>query len=142
MYRRSPLIGLADSHLDSLTAMRRQLEDAGYTVHAASSGEDVILLCDIETPDILLIDIGFADLDGYEVVESVRHETRDYDVAIIIMAEIKDNMTRAYFGQMVDFAGGDYFIAKPCDMKVLLRLLDSLAREIPGARAGRYPASA
>ena len=47
---------------------------------------------------------------------------------IIIMSDVVDEMTRVYLGQMVDFAGGDFYVAKPCDTHWLVRVLDTLPK--------------
>ncbi len=128
MRRRSVSIVVADSQAASRNLLQRQLEDAGFPVRAASTAEDVLLLCDIELPDVLIVDAQLTGMDGYEVCERVRHEARDDDITIIIMSDIVDEMTRAYLGQMVDFAGGDFYVAKPCDAHWIVRVLDTLPK--------------
>ncbi|UCC30553.1 MAG: response regulator transcription factor [Phycisphaerales bacterium] len=127
MSRESPRILLADPQTASRHALQVRLEDAGYTVDTVASGSDVILMCDVDPPDILILDVHLPDMDGFEVCEYVRHETRDLDLTVIVLTEPTDEMTRSYLGPMVDFAGGDYFLAKPCDSKLLIQLLDDLS---------------
>ena len=129
MARKPRRILVADDEDTSRNALRHQLVDAGYDVCTTTFGSDVILLCDLDPPDVLIMDVHLPDMDGFEVCEYVRHETREFDVTIIIMTEVNDEMTRAYLGQMVEYAGGDYFIANPCDVKLLLTLLDDLTAE-------------
>jgi DNA-binding response OmpR family regulator len=120
-------------------ALQAHLEEAGYGVQTAGNGEDIIVLCDIDPPDVLIMDVHLPDMDGFEVCEYVRHETRDSDLTVILLSEPTDDMTRAYLGQMVDYARGDYFFAKPCDGKLLVQLLDSLFEETDGTD-GHYTA--
>jgi len=129
MSRESLRILLADPQTASRHALQVQLEDAGFCVDTATSGSDVILVCDIDPPDILILDVRLPDMDGFEVCEYVRHETRDLDLTVIILTEPTDEMTRTYLGQMVDYAGGDYFLARPCDSKLLIQLIDDLRNE-------------
>ena len=75
------------------------------------------------------MDVQLPDMDGFEVCECVRRETRGSDLTVIITTEAIDQMTRAYLGQMVDYVDGDYFFAKPCDGKLLVQLLDDLAEK-------------
>ena len=128
MRRRSVSIVVADSQAASRNLLQRQLEDAGFSVRAASTAEDVLLLCDIELPDVLIVDAQLTGMDGYEVCERVRHEAKDDDITIIIMSDVVDEMTRVYLGQMVDFAGGDFYVAKPCDAHWIVRVLDTLPK--------------
>ena len=118
-------IVVADSQAASRNLVQRQLEDAGFPVRTASTAEDVLLLCDLEMPDVLIVDAQLSGMDGYEVCERVRHGAKDDDITIIIMSDVVDEMTRVYLGQMVDFAGGDFYVAKPCDAHWLVRVLDT-----------------
>lgn len=117
---------LADPQKASRQLVRQQLEAAGYHVDTAMSGGEVMLLFELDPPDVLIMDVDLPDMDGFEVCEYVRHETRGSDVTVIIMSEPQDDMTRSYLGPMVDYAGGDYFFAKPCDGKLIAQLLDDL----------------
>lgn len=124
--RRPPVILLADPEPNSRLYLRQHLEDRGFCVVTAETGEDVILLCDISPPDVLILDVHMPDRDGFEVCEYVRHETRGAEPTIIIATEPTDEMTRNYLGPMVEFAGGDYFVAKPCDPHLLAQLIDDI----------------
>lgn len=119
--------------VDADDAARRALEtylaDADYDVNTASSGRDAISFCELQPPDIVIMDVHLPDMDGFEVCEYIRHETRDQDVTIIIMTEPSDKLTRSYLGSMVEFAGGDYYFSKPCDGKLLVQLLDDLTAD-------------
>ena len=129
MCRRPPHILLADSHPSSCNVLKQRLESAGYPVSTSSSGQEVVLLCGIAPPDILIMDVRLPDMDGFEVCEYVRYETRDYETTTIIMMDVDDEMTRTYLGQMAEYVGADYFVAKPCDDKLLVKLVDSLVSE-------------
>lgn len=122
----APRILLADPQDASRHAVRHQLEAAGYHVDTVTNGGEVILLFELDPPDVLIMDVHLPDMDGFEVCEYVRHETRGSDVTVIIMTEPQDEMTRTYLGPMVDYAGGDYFLVKPCDGNLIAQLLDDL----------------
>ena len=53
----------------------------------------------------------------------------DADLTVIITTDASDEMTHSYLGQMVEYSGGDYFFAKPCDLNLILTLLNDLAVE-------------
>lgn len=129
MKRELPCILLADPQDASRDALSQQLEDAGFEVQTATSGIDVILLCEADPPDVLIIDVDLPDMDGFEVCEYVRRETRGSDMTIIIITEAADELTRTSIRHMVDFARGDFFFVKPFDGKLLVRLLDDLRND-------------
>ena len=129
MSRKPHRILVADEEDLSRNALRHHLVDAGYQVCTTTSGEDVVMLCDVDPPDVLIVDVHLPDMDGFEVCERVRHETGDMAMTVIITTDASDDMTHSYLAQMVEYAGGDYFFAKPCDLNLLLTLLDDLALE-------------
>ncbi len=114
---------LADPETGTRETIRRTLECAGFNVQTVTTGADVLVMCEVEPPDVVIMELHLPDMDGFDVCERVRHEVHDSDVTIIVTTEPDDDMTRAYLGPMVDFAGGDYFLAKPCDGKLIATLL-------------------
>jgi len=124
-----PRVFLVDADDAARRALETHLADAGYDVYTASNGRDAISFCELQPPDIVIMDVHLPDMDGFEVCGYVRHETRDEDVSIIIMTEPSDKLTRSYLGSMVEFAGGDYYFSKPCDGKLIVQLLDDLTAE-------------
>ncbi len=130
---------LADHEPSSRQALFRELERAGHTVQIADDGEDVLLLCDLDPPDVLIMDVDLPDIDGFEVCECVRRQARGADLTIIVIAQPTNRMTRTYLGQMVKYVDGDYFFAKPCDTKVLIELLDDLSTCPEGPTEARSP---
>ncbi|MHC4695621.1 MAG: response regulator [Planctomycetota bacterium] len=142
MARKPRRILVADDEGTSRNALRHQLVDAGYHVCTTTFGSDVILLCDLDPPDVLIMDVNLPDMDGFEVCERVRHDVGDARLTVIVMTEASDEMTHSYLGQMVEYAGGDYFFAKPCDVKLLLTLLDDLGAEeapVSGRSGAAFP---
>ena len=48
------------------------LELSGHEVQTAYSGQDGYLLADAFCPDVLLLDIGLPDIDGYALAHRIR----------------------------------------------------------------------
>ncbi|MBU0719382.1 MAG: response regulator [Planctomycetes bacterium] len=124
-----PRILLADEHIKERNSLRQHLENAGYEVCTSASGCDVVLMCDINPPDVLILDVQMSDIDGFEVCEFVRNRTANRELTIIVMTNAGDEMTKVYLGQMVDYVGADYYLTKPCDQNLVLKLLDTIADE-------------
>ncbi|MFQ5592076.1 MAG: PleD family two-component system response regulator [Phycisphaerae bacterium] len=141
MERRRRRVLVADADDMSLSTLRHQLIDAGYEVCTTTSGHDVVMLCELQPPDVLIMDIHLPDMDGFEVCERVRHENAGADITVLIMTEAVDDMTHSYLGQMVEYAGGDYFLAKPYDLKLLLMVLDDLTMDSTRMAKRSRPAS-
>lgn len=126
MHEPTPLVLLAESDPVGREALLRYIADAGYRVRSAASGVEVVSLCDVDPPDVLILNTALPDLDGFEVCGYVRRETRGCDLTVIFLSDAVDGLERAYLRQMVEFAGGDYFLARPFDVHVLVQLLDDL----------------
>ena len=67
------------------TAVRLALEEEGWGVDEASTGEEALVSFTRNPTDVVLIDIMLPGIDGFEVCRSIR---RTSDVPIIMVTEI------------------------------------------------------
>ncbi|HSS29324.1 MAG TPA: response regulator, partial [Usitatibacter sp.] len=116
---------------DGREMLRSMLELHGHEVRAASMGVEGIAEARRWRPDVVLLDVGLPDLDGYEVARRLRAE-RDTAgaklVAITGYGQAEDEQ-RAYR------AGIDVHVTKPVEPQELLRLLAELTRRPASAAA-------
>ena len=68
-----PTVVVADADPTSRAVLQNCLVDAGFPVSSACTGGDVLVLCDIEPPDALIVDGRFPDMDAFELCDRVRH---------------------------------------------------------------------
>jgi CheY-like chemotaxis protein len=65
---------------------KEELEDEGYEVIAASSGEEALRLFDEENPDLVTLDILMPDMDGIQVLRKMKDvggvSDGDWDFAV------------------------------------------------------------
>ena len=64
------------------TAVKLALEDEGWTVDEAGSGEEAMELFHRAAPDVVLIDIMLPGMDGFELCRGLR---RHSDVPIVMV---------------------------------------------------------
>ena len=117
------------------------LTRSGYQVCTARSGRDLLMECETRPPDLFILNWDLPDLDGCDVSEHIRHYQEIWETPIIFLMEGEHYEERA-LGQMVDFVGGDYYLTKPCDRNVLLRLVDSIVEQSSsyiGQGSPRFP---
>jgi two-component system, OmpR family, response regulator MtrA len=69
------------------TAVKLALEDEGWTVNEAGTGEDALAQFQQEPADVVLIDIMLPGIDGFEVCRSIR---RTSDVPIVMVTARAD----------------------------------------------------
>jgi two-component system KDP operon response regulator KdpE len=106
-------------------------------VIGTGEGEQAIDLVEQESPDLVLLDVGLPDLDGYQVLERIREFS---DVPIIMLTARDDTMDKVKGLEL----GADDYVTKPFDhlellarVKAMLRRLDMPA---PKTRAPSFQA--
>jgi DNA-binding response OmpR family regulator len=103
-------------------ALRLFLEDEGYEVLEAATGEDGLRRFQLETVDLVLVDLRLPGMHGFEVVRTIRHTSM---VPILIVTAQTD--THDIVGGLE--AGADDYITKPVVPKELAaRIRASLRR--------------
>jgi len=63
---------VVDDNEDAANMLGELLEDAGHEVKTAYNGMDALRVANAFLPDVVLLDIGLPDMDGYEVARRLR----------------------------------------------------------------------
>ncbi|MEY4175871.1 MAG: hypothetical protein RI900_3036 [Actinomycetota bacterium] len=105
------------------TAVKLALEDEGWTVDEAGSGEEAIDLFHQAQPDVVLIDIMLPGIDGFELCRTLR---RHSDVPIVMVTARND--THDVVAGLE--AGADDYLTKPFAPKELSARIRALLRRI------------
>jgi DNA-binding response OmpR family regulator len=108
-----------DDHIR--TSLRWALEDEGYTVEEAVSGEEACSLVDAAPPDVMVLDLMLGPMDGFAVV---RHVRRAHDLPIIVVSARAD--THDIVAALE--AGADDYVTKPFQVKEITARLRALRR--------------
>ena len=97
----------------------------GYEVFTVNYGEDGVLSCQTNHPDLVILDIRLPDIDGYEVARRLRSERRTANVPIIFLTEKRERNDKLQGLEL----GADDYITKPFDIQELrLRVRNALMR--------------
>jgi CheY-like chemotaxis protein len=70
--RHAPRILVVDDNIDGAATLAELLQMLGCSVHVANDGGSALALVGELAPDVVLLDIGLPDLNGYEVARRVR----------------------------------------------------------------------
>ena len=108
--------------------LKIRLEGAGYKVSTAGNGTEGIMIFDENGADLMILDVQMPDIDGFEVCKSVKQKE---DVPVIFLTGSQNQMVRDFLPQMVDAVGGDYFMRKPFDARLLLKLIGGILNGQP-----------
>jgi DNA-binding response OmpR family regulator len=112
------------------TALRWALEDEGYVVAEAVSGEEAVRQVSAATPDLMLVDLMLGSMDGFAVIREVR---RDHDLPIIVVSARAD--THDIVAALE--AGADDYVTKPFEVKEITARLRALRRRAGAVAGGR-----
>lgn len=97
-----------DAGVRRLLALRLKLEGFENVIHARD-GNEVLSLIREEIPDLVLLDVMMPDMDGFEVLRTVRADYPTEFIPIIIISAFQDTGNRVRGIE----AGANDFISKP-----------------------------
>jgi two-component system, OmpR family, KDP operon response regulator KdpE len=129
---------IVDDEPQILRALRINLTARQYDVVTAGDGGQALRAATEEHPDLVVLDLGLPDMDGVQVIRSLRGWT---PVPIVVLSGRTDS------GDKVDAldAGADDYVTKPFSVDELLARIRAVTRRrlpadavTPVARIGRY----
>ena len=93
----------------NLKLTRDLLEWAGFTVEAATTGEDAVAHAQQSVPDLILMDLQLPGIDGHEALARLRDHQLTRNVPVIALTASAMPMDR----ERALAAGFDGFLEKP-----------------------------
>ena len=102
-----------------------QLRWSGATVASANDGAKGLDLIEAENPDIVILDIGLPDMDGFQVLR----ELRRFSQVPVIMLTVKGEDTDIAKGLEL---GADDYIVKPFSHIELVARVQAVLRRVQG----------
>jgi CheY-like chemotaxis protein len=142
--RRAPLAGLGDLHgvrvlaiddeEDALTLLRVVLEAADAQVTTSASAASALEVIESAAPDVLIVDLGMPEIDGFELIRRIRTSTnpaiRDVPAAALTAFARSEDRTKALR------SGFEMHLAKPVDPGELVASILTLVRRARTPRLG------
>ncbi|MFZ7101994.1 MAG: response regulator [Peptococcaceae bacterium] len=110
---KSARILIIDDEMQIRKMLKVALTAHGYEIAEGETGQEGLNQAALFHPDLVILDIGLPDLDGFEVINRLREWSR---VPIIILS-VQDQETDKI--KALD-AGGDDYVTKPFSMGELL----------------------
>jgi DNA-binding NtrC family response regulator len=105
----STLLLLVDDKPENLDILVSHLEDVGYDLAVALSGDDALEITAIQTPSLVLLDVMMPGIDGFQTCQAFKKQPHMKDVPVIFMSALTDTVSKVH-GFSV---GGVDFITKP-----------------------------
>jgi CheY-like chemotaxis protein len=110
---------VVDDNVDTVESMARLLKLHGHEVQTACDASEAIAAALSWRPEVVLLDLGLPDMDGYQVALRLRQEASCQGTVIIAVTGYGRPEDRRQSRE----AGIDLHLLKPVDPGVLLRLL-------------------
>ena len=123
----SKKIAVIEDNKTNIKLIRYQLEMEGFDVHIEETGNAGLKMIKNQKPDMVILDIGLPDMDGFELCKTLRNDkiTKDYP---IIMLTAKGEDRDKIEGLKL---GADDYITKPYNAdELILRIKNLLTRSI------------
>jgi two-component system, OmpR family, response regulator VicR len=102
------------------------LEQEGYAVSLARSGEDGLTIARELTPDLILLDVRLPGIDGFEVLRRLRTSGSK---APVLMLTARDEEMDKVIGLEL---GADDYLSKPFGLRELMSRIKALLRRAYG----------
>lgn len=110
---------IVDDVPDNLAVLHDALDEAGYTVLVARSGEQALQRAVQAQPDIILLDAMMPGMDGFEVARRLKADARTAPIPVVFMT----GLTETEYVVAALAAGGVDYVTKPLkSAEVLARM--------------------
>lgn len=115
---------LVDDNQDGAEALKILLELRGHRVRLVLNGAAALQAVEEQLPDLMLLDIGLPNLNGYEVADQIRSDQNNAGICLVALTG---------FGQAADrartkLAGFNDHMVKPPDLAALDRIIRDQTR--------------
>lgn len=124
---RSAVVLIVDDVPDNLSLLHDALDQSGYTVLVATSGESALQRAAQALPDVVLLDAVMPGLDGFEVARRLKAQPATASIPIIFMT----GLTETEHVVAAFASGGVDYVTKP------IRAQEVLARMAVHMRSAR-----
>ena len=116
---------VVDDNLDASQALELLVQAVGHGVRMAHTGPTALAAARDYRPDVMLLDIGLPEWDGFEVAKRIRQESRLHDIVLVAMTGYGQAADR----QRMQEAGFDHYLVKPADFEHVRQILVAVSEK-------------
>jgi DNA-binding response OmpR family regulator len=119
-----PRLLLIEDNPDIAEGLRVNLELEGYSVQVAGNASHALAVAAGEAPDLVVLDLGLPDRDGFDVLQELRHRAIGAPVLILSARGMEADKVRGFR------LGADDYVTKPFGLLELMARIQSLLRRV------------
>ena len=116
---------LVDDHPDLLAMLDLMMQRRKYAVRTAQSGSEALEIVPEFAPHVIISDIGMPEMDGCEMMRSMRGNANQSSFKSIALSGYDEDME----GERIREAGFDAHVQKPIEFDELFALIEDLVQE-------------
>ena len=113
-----------DDEEDTQNLLKTALERENFIVITANDGEAGIKAAELETPDLILLDIVMANMDGYSCLKKIRGISKIKDTPVLILSAKEEEPLKDLF----TFHKISGYVEKPFELYVLILRIKELLK--------------
>jgi len=122
---------IIEDERDVARLLEFNLEQAGYSVETANTGNDGLTALRKQPPDVVVLDLMLPDISGYEVCKTIRGESQLADIGVLMLTA-KGEAEDRILGLEV---GADDYVVKPFVVREVVLRVTALANRLAERRA-------
>ncbi len=118
---------IVEDNADLASGLKRNLEVEGHRVSVAGTASAAIEAASLEAPDLVVLDLGLPDRDGYHVLEEIRGRGCQMPVLILSARGLETDKVKGFR------LGADDYVTKPFGVvELMARIAAHLRRSAQG----------
>jgi len=115
---------IVDDEKDVREILEYNISKAGYEVYTAKNGKEALELIESKKPHLAILDVMMPIMDGYETCSKIREMPDNKQTIIVFLSARNED-----YSQIAGFeVGGDDYVTKPVNPKVLLSRIKALLK--------------
>jgi DNA-binding response OmpR family regulator len=126
---------VVEDSLDIAEGLQRSLEFDGYEVSLATKAAHALAVATSDRPELIVLDLGLPDRDGYTVLEELRG--RGLQTPVLILSARREEADKLQGFRL----GADDYVTKPFSILELMARISALLRRAQPASAPAAAAS-
>lgn len=119
------MVLIVDDKAENIFSLRKTLENNGFDVDSAESGEEALKKILKNAYSLIILDVQMPGMDGFEVAETLSGYSRAKDIPIIFLSAV--NTDKKFIAKGYTSGGVDY-VTKPVDPDIFILKVKTLNR--------------
>jgi two-component system, cell cycle response regulator DivK len=117
---------IVEDNMDNYELVRFVLERAGYDVFLAVNGRDGVDAARLQKPDLILMDLGMPEMDGWAASEILKSDEATKSIPLYALSA----HTRPQDRKRAMQAGCDGYVTKPIHVQSFLEIINEAFEKI------------